>query len=400
MNVEQKKIWIATELFYPDETSTAYILTKIANSLADKFDISIICGSAVYDKDKQSNNKFLELSDKIKLIRKESRFKNKNNLFAKFFNAVFFSVSFSAVLLRKIQKGDTVFIVTNPQILIILLAIIKKIKTFRLVVLVHDVFPENTIPAKIFSSKHNIIYTFSKKIFDWAYSKADKLIVLGSDMKEVFEKKISKYKNKTVIEVIENWAETDIVYPIKLPNDNDKICFLFAGNLGRLQGLDEFLSIIEHISNPHICFHFCGTGHMKDQLKSRVSNQDLSMITFGDSFSRSDQINVLNQCDVALVSIIDEMYGLCVPSKTYNILAAGKPVLFIGHKNSEIAKLVEEHNIGFVFSFKETDSIINFFNGISLKDKELFADMGNRARELALNSFSEKIILDKFRNVI
>ena len=77
------------------------------------------------------------------------------------------------------------------------------------------------------------------------------------------------------------------------------------------------------------------------------------------------------------------MYGLGVPSKTYNILASGRPVLYFGPKDSEIDLLVREHGIGFC--------------GWPEKwDMEELKMMGRKARALAEREYSERTILKKF----
>ena len=59
-----KNLWIVTELFPPDETSTAYILGEIANAFVNKYQVKVICGPEIYDKrkplDKDNKNKYLQ----------------------------------------------------------------------------------------------------------------------------------------------------------------------------------------------------------------------------------------------------------------------------------------------------------------------------------------------------
>lgn len=96
---------------------------------------------------------------------------------------------------------------------------------------------------------------------------------------------------------------------------------------------------------------------------------------------------MLSACHIALVTLQDGMYGLGVPSKTYNILASGRPVLFFGPKDSEIDLLVREKQIGYC--------------GWPEKwDKDELMKMGERARELAINEYSETTILNKFIKAI
>ena len=47
-----EKLWIVSELFYPEETSTSYLLTKIANAMSNKYDVNVICCNGKYDKEK------------------------------------------------------------------------------------------------------------------------------------------------------------------------------------------------------------------------------------------------------------------------------------------------------------------------------------------------------------
>lgn len=84
-------------------------------------------------------------------------------------------------------------------------------------------------------------------------------------------------------------------------------------------------------------FGIWGTGSAELSLKEKVKQLEMSdNVMFHGPYSRADQQEVLNVCDIALVRLVEGMYGLGVPSKSYNILAAGKPILYIGVLNDEI----------------------------------------------------------------
>jgi glycosyltransferase involved in cell wall biosynthesis len=303
-------------------------------------------------------------------------------------------------VLRNARENDIVLLVTNPPMLMIFVSYLIFLRRSHLIILVHDIFPENTIPAQIIKSHKNIIYKLSEKIFNKAYAKADTLITLGMDMQNILEQKISKYHTNTKIEIIQNWAEVNSIYPLNIPPPSGQIRVLFAGNLGLLQGLEKLLGIIAKIKNPSLLFIFAGTGVLKQEMRQTVNKLNISNVIFKDAFLRSDQINVLNDCELSLVSILDEMYGLGVPSKTYNIMAAGKPILFIGNEQSEIAEMVTKYKLGFAFSFKKENAVIDFFNNLSADNLNSFSKMGIRSREIAEKYFSENIILNKFLDVI
>lgn len=93
-----KKLWIVTELFYPEETSTAFILTKIANALSDKFDVNVICGPESYGRAALEDNPSTKLSldGRIKIHRVSNCNLNKDKIFTRLlrFLIIGFKLSF------------------------------------------------------------------------------------------------------------------------------------------------------------------------------------------------------------------------------------------------------------------------------------------------------------------
>ncbi|MEC5171962.1 glycosyltransferase family 4 protein [Chryseobacterium nepalense] len=398
-------LWIATELFYPEQTSTSFILTKIANRLSEKFSVKVVCGHPVYDRNIKTG-KYFTLNSKVSVHRVKGMSGNKDSLLFRTVRFVFLSLSMFFYLLKNVKKGEKVLIVTNPAPLVLLMSALKKIKNIELIILVHDVFPENTVPAGILTPQ-SIIYKLIKRIFDKAYSKADQLIVLGRDMQKVIENKIKRYTKTSKVSIIENWGDINGIYSV--PKENvfdqtspllDKIVFQYAGNMGRVQGLLELLEIIKQVDNEKLAFYFVGDGALKKTMIDYVNLHKLKHVYFDGSYSREDQLSVLNKTDIAFVSLAEGMFGLGVPSKAYNILASGKPILYIGEENSEIDLLIKEKGVGYSFRHYQKQELIRFFNDF---DESSAADLKlkkKKARTAAEESFSEEIILNKFYYII
>ena len=372
------RLWIVTELFPPDETSTSYIFGEIANAMVQKYNVGVICGPEVYDKRKKfdENNKF-KLDESIELYRAKGADLDKNTTWGKALSFLLMSKRMIALVKQHVKKGDKVLMVTNPAPLVVLMSQLKKKVGFELNILVHDVFPENTKPAGLKLP----MYGLFKRVFDKAYSRADQLIAIGRDMAEVLEGKVSGFhvsgSKSPKITIIENWADIDGIKP--QPFLEGKIVLQYAGNIGRVQGLDK---VIERLT-PDVEFHIYGTGSMEESLKKMNHPQ----VFFHGPYFRSQQNEVLAACHIAIVTLQEGMYGLGVPSKTYNILASGRPVLYFGPKDSEIDLLVKEHGIGFC--------------GWPEKwDMEELKIMGTKARELAEREYSERTILNKFLTAI
>lgn len=369
-----KKLWIITELFPPDETSTSYIMGEIANAMAQKYAVGVICGPEVYDKRKKIDVEHrFELHEGIEVHRAGGTGLDKNTAVGKAISFLLMSKRMMSLVRKYVREGDKVLMVTNPAPMVPLMAWLKKRIGFELNILVHDVFPENTCPAGL----RLPLYGIFKRVFDKAYSRADQLIALGRDMKEVLMRKVDRYNQNTKIVVIENWA--DIINITPQPFPEGKVILEYAGNIGRVQGLEK---VIDDLPDG-IEFHLYGTGAMEEKLKEKRHDN----VFFHGPYFRSQQNEVLAACDMAVVTLQEGMYGLGVPSKTYNILASGRPILFFGPKGSEIDLLVRENKIGYC-GWPEA------------WDKSAIQEMGRRARVLAETKYSEKTILDKFLKTI
>jgi len=399
-------LWIVSELFYPDQTSTAYILSKIADKMTEKYDVNVITTTDLYQ-DNTIVTPFYTINEDINIIRIPSKRLDKNKLIQRFLRMIRLTDLLFIELKKRIKKSDRLLIPTNPALLLLKCAKLRKEIDFEYSILVHDVFPENTIPAGIMTSKDSLLFRYLSKTFNNGYSKADKLIVLGRDMHEVVSNKINKKKLQQVT-IIENWSDVEMIKPSERESEelkerhlNGQITVQYAGNIGRVQGLDSFIDLIKESNNVNLCFDLYGVGALKGYLDEKVKSQALdNQIHFYGSYAREDQNRILNNTDIALVTLADGMYGLGVPSKTYNILAAGKPILFIGDTESEIGRLVKEENIGYAFEAIDKKEIVQYLSAISTERLSEFLEMGQKARSLAENKFSEKIILDKFLQTI
>jgi glycosyltransferase involved in cell wall biosynthesis len=406
-NMEQgRTFWVVTELFFPEETSTAYIMTKISQHVARTRNVHVICGPSSYQESKIVATEGEELEN-IKITRVKARELDKDKLLQRILRLITLSLKLSFKLLNKAEKGDDVLLVTNPAPLLLLAVIICKIRGLKCYTIVHDVFPENMVAANLIK-KDSIPYKILRRIFNNAYSKMMVLLVLGRDMKLLFEEKLGKYVPKPTIHVVENWADTETIMPeskdgnqlIRGLDIENKIIFQFAGNIGRVQGLIELFSIIRDVKNPLLHFLFIGEGALKKDLQQFIVLHDLKNISMLGSFPRSRQQEFLNATDVGIVSLQDDMLGLGVPSKTYNILAAGKPVLYIGDSAGEIGLMINEHNVGWCFKQQERQQLLDFFNGFSAASLNELTAKGERARDLAVNVYAKAIILDKYAKIL
>ena len=116
---------------------------------------------------------------------------------------------------------------------------------------------------------------------------------------------------------------------------------------------------------------------------------NLNFIKFNGSFKRELQSEILKKTNIALVCLKKGMFGLGVPSKVYNLMALGLPILYIGDSRSEIDNYIREFDIGWSFNWNESNMLINFLENIHNLNFELIKNKGENAYNLAVKKFSQ-----------
>ena len=294
-----RRLWIVTELFPPDETSTSYIMGEIANVMTQKYKVGVICGPEIYDKRKEldKENTF-KLHENIEIYRAEGIGADKNTVKGKVLSFILMSRRLISLVKKHVRKDDKVLMVTNPAPMVVLMSALKRRIGFEFNILVHDVFPENVRPAGLKLP----LYGWIKHIFDKAYGRADALIALGRDMAAILKQKVhaSLKNNKPNIVIIENWADVDNITPQPFPEGS--IIIEYAGNIGRVQGLDKVMDRLP----DNVEFHLYGSGAMEETLKIRKQKN----VFFHGPYFRSQQNEILAACDISVVTLETGMYGL------------------------------------------------------------------------------------------
>jgi glycosyltransferase involved in cell wall biosynthesis len=134
-------------------------------------------------------------------------------------------------------------------------------------------------------------------------------------------------------------------------------------------------------------------------MENEVCNKKLSNVTLLDQRPRSDQQNFLNACDIALVSLSPGMKGAGVPSRLYNIMAAGKPLITVMGEGTEAAFVVEEEQIGWFVPTDQPERLVEAIHD-ARSNPERLAQMGGRARMAAVAKYSRKKVISDYVELI
>jgi glycosyltransferase involved in cell wall biosynthesis len=397
-------IWIASELYYPELTSTGYFLTSIAESLASVYDVSVLCGQPSYWA-KGFRAPSHESLNGVDVRRCWATTFDKNELLFRIINLITISASTFWTALIHLRRRDIVIVVTNPPLLPYLIVLACRLRGARFVLLIHDVYPEIFIRLGILTSQ-----SIPVRLLDiasrWLYNSADRIIVLGRDMRDLVGKKLKGRRNRVVIAT--NWGDTAAVYPCERSGNqlleklslSGRFVVQYCGNIGRTHGIKDIVEAAELlVPNPEYHFLLIGWGAKKQWAIEQKRARKLENLTVLDPLERSEFCDGLNACDVALISFSSGMAGISVPSRLYNVLAAGKPLLAVCDDDSELAAVVQEEEIGWVIPPGRSDLIVAALREAKSSPDRLCA-MGERARKAAESKYTIARVLLVYKNLI
>ena len=213
-----------------------------------------------------------------------------------------------------------------------------------------DIFPDSLVNTGM-TSEGSLLWKIGRKIENYTYKNADKIIVISEGFKRNIMKKGVKADK---IEVISNWIDLDYVHPVSR-NENklikefsinpDKFLVVYAGNFGAAQGADIVLKAAEKLKDiSDIQFVIFGGGAYFEDAKREARELDNVFI---HELMPQDRISeVYSLGDVALITCKPRTGNAGMPSKTWSILATKTPVLCSFDKDGELQRIIEQHQLG------------------------------------------------------
>jgi len=401
---QKTRIVVFSELYYPEETSTGYFMTKIAEGLSADFSVMAICSQPSYFmRGRRAPAK--ELHKGVYIRRYFSTTFNKDRMTLRLLNIVTVCFSSFFLALRTISRSDLTLVVTNPPLLPFIIWLASKLKGAKFALRIDDVYPDMLNVAGMLE-RGSLIYWILEHLNSFLYRDSDRIIVLGRDMYSLILNKIGiQHHNR--VHVIPNWGEINQIYPCSRDNNTllrefqieEKFVVQYAGNMGYPHDIESLVEAAKLISkNSKIHFLFIGSGVKRRWLEKEVKRHDLRNVTLLNPRPRSDQNSFLNACDIAVSALVRGMSGVSVPSRMYNIMAAGKPIVAIGDENSELGFVIREEKIGWITPPRDIGALVNVILEAEA-DPERLKAMGTHARQLVEKKYSRDRIINLYKDL-
>ena len=258
------------------------------------------------------------------------------------------------------RRFDVIYAYHPPLTVGIAASLIGFLRRRPMVYDVQDLWPD-TLSATGMITNARVLRVVDR-FCRWVYSRASHIAVLSPGFKA---RLIAKGVPSEKVSVIYNWADEGSLRSASVAIDEssraregDELVILFAGNMGRAQGLESVLdaAMILQRDATLVRFHFIGGGLEVARLKARATEMGLRNVEFFDPVPMSEIGRIIARSDVLLVHLRpDPLFEITIPSKTQAYLCAGKPILMA--VRGDAANLVLEADAGVLAEPGDPESI-------------------------------------------
>ena len=358
------RVFFVNRYFHPDESATSQLLSDLAFGLAKSdIDVHVVCSRQLYGAPKAN----LPASDEIRGVVVHrlwtTRF-GRRNLLGRAVDYASFYVTCALALIRRLKRGDIVVAKTDPPLISLVVAVAARWKGAILVNWLQDVFPE--VASAIGASPLPAVLDRGLRSWrDSSLRSAAVNVVIGRRMHDYLRGRgIPAHR----LRIAENWAVTHAPDPKptacselrRAVGLSDKFVVGYSGNLGRAHEYRVFLEAAEALRlESNFQFLFIGGGVGMTALGAEAKDRQLASMHFLPYQPRDTLDDSLAAPDVHLVSLLPSLEGFIVPSKFYGVLAAGRPVVFVGDLCGELAGVIHESGCGAVVRSGDAQHLVD-----------------------------------------
>ena len=343
-------ILFINRVYPPDSGATGRVLEHAAQGFSNAgWDVSVLATTS------SRENVGDDLRKGIRIVRIGIPF-SKKNMIARAFG---YAVMIPGLLLQalRLPHHDVVVTMTDPPMLVVIGPMIKWVKGSRLIHWAQDLYPEVAEECEVLS-KGGFLPANLRKLSTWSIQGHDLTLAVGRCMAErLVERGISS----EVIRVVPNAGIERDIEPVQHGRSafreahgiGDAFVIMYSGNMGRAHDFSTVIGAARRLQDrgeKNIVFLFVGEGPEESFIHRRVSDLKLKNIRFLLPQPPTTLSASLGTGDLHLVTLKEGMEGLVVPSKFYGVMAAARPTLFIGPKESEVAQMIRDHGIGQVIA--------------------------------------------------
>lgn len=333
--------------------SSGYLMIDIINEHLKYYDeVTLFTGFL------NSRNKVLNAKVNVKYLKKY----NRESSYKRFVSWIIFFIQSLFLLIFKYKKAN-IYFVSNPPILVFLARMLNRKFCF----LIYDVYPNTFVEYKVLK-RESFLVKLWQAVNKNVFQKSKHIFTIGEGMKVI----LSEYIPSVKIKVVPIWTDNSFLKPIKkevnpfIEKHKLKSHFniIYSGNIGKTHPVEVLLDIAEQIEDPLFRIIIIGEGEKKSKLEKLKSERSLKNVKFLPYQSMGDFPYSLAATDIGVVTLGEQASKLSVPSKTFNLMSVGAPILAITGLDSELSHLLKKYKNGQAYRENQITEIIEYIKKV------------------------------------
>ncbi len=306
--------------------------------------------------------------------------------------------------LATVKPGDVVFLRLPPLQLGVTGFLARRLRGARVILNVQDIHPDLSIESGLL--RNPFFIRLAQAFEKWIYKHTDEILVISEGFKKNL---LAKGVPAGKIVIMPNWVDTDFLGA--RPRDNPvarrlgltgRFVLMYSGTIsisssGTLERILEAAALLR--GDPGIRVALVGEGLKKPDLTAKAAALHLSNVDFIPFQAYEDLPDLLGSADVLLVPLDKDKSLLSVPSKLYNFMSSGRPILGLAHPASEVFSLIRETGCGVCAPPDDPRAIAEAI--LALKTDAAGRErMGRAGRAYAEAHFSRRAVLGDFDRLL
>lgn len=377
------RVVLLNQPFYPDVVATAQMGKDLADELVARgHSVTAVCSRSIYGKSGAQLPR-REVIDGIEIRRVGASVFGRRGTVARLADFLLFYVRAGWAVLTG-PRADVVVAYTTPPFIAMLAVLAKWLRGSRAVYWVMDLYPDVPVASGMLK-REGFVSRVLERVHRFILKRCDKNVVLGRCMAErLREKGVAEEK----IELIRVWPVEGGIRPEARETNEvrrewgigDDFVVMYSGNFGIAHDVETVLGAMREMRGDEgVRFEFVGGGKRRGEVEAFISKEGVRNAAYRDYVPVERLSSSLSAGDVHLITMLDGMEGLIVPSKLFGAMSAGRPSVFVGPRSSEIGRVLEESGGGVVVEPGDVAGLVSVLRRLK-EDAGYRLGMGEAAR--------------------
>jgi glycosyltransferase involved in cell wall biosynthesis len=398
-------IVLLNQAFYPDVVATAQMAKDLADHLARRgHKVSALASRSIYGKTGASLPAREEIpvsgaNEPISAYRVGFSIFGKKGTIARLCDFAFFYL-LAAFRILTMPRADVIVGFSTPPFIALVALLARFLRGGKAVYWAMDLYPDVPIASGMLK-ENSLLSRLLESVHRSVVKRCDATVVLGRCMEG---RLLAKGLPRERIHFIPVWSDETGVHPIarddnpvrKAWNVGDAFTVMYSGNFGLGHDAETIKgSMLALKARSDIRFIFVGGGKRRAEIEAFIKEHSIGNASYHDYVPRNQLAQSLCAGDVHLISLREGMEGLIVPSKLFGIMAAARPGLFVGHPDSEIARVLMENDAGIVVREGDAKGLTHAIEMLAA-DRTKGESMGERGRRALIGRYDASSACDQW----